>query len=53
MANRRVANPKVLLPLAALALVVFSVIAIFIAVGHTPRSGSGGAIDTATVQPER
>lgn len=53
MAHRRLADPKVLLPLAAVALVVFSAIAIFVAVGHSPRSGSGSVSETPalTVQP--
>lgn len=53
MAKRRVANPKILLPVAAVALVLFSVIAIVVAVGHTPRSESDGATETSTltVQP--
>ena len=39
MESRRVANPKVLLPLAALAGLVFSAIAIFAAAGYSPDSG--------------
>lgn len=43
MSDRKVINPKVLLPVAAVALVMFSAIAIFVAVGYTPDSGSRGA----------
>lgn len=41
--HRRVANPRVLLPVAAVAGVVFSAIAIYVASGYTPESGSRGA----------
>ncbi|MGI9125352.1 MAG: hypothetical protein ACR2JM_11470 [Mycobacterium sp.] len=43
MASRRIANPKSLLPVAGLALVLFSAIAIFFAVGFTPEARSGPA----------
>jgi len=43
MEPRRVANPKVLLLVGAVALVVFSAIAIYFAVGYTPESSSGNA----------
>ena len=40
MDNERVANPRVLLPVAALAGVAFSAIAIFVATGYQPDSDS-------------
>ena len=57
MESQRVINPKVLLPVAALAGVVFSAIAIFVAVGYTPASGPGNVpaapltTSTAPFQP--
>ena len=57
MANRRAIDPKVLFPIAALAGVVFSAIAISIAVGYTPESGPGNipaapvTTSTAPFQP--
>ena len=39
MANRRAIDPNVLFPIAAVAGVIFSTIAISIAVGYSPESG--------------
>ena len=41
MADRGAVNPKLLLPVAAVAGVVFSAIAISVAAGYTPESGPG------------
>ncbi len=56
MAQRRMVNPKVLLLLGALVLLVSSAIAIFVAVGFTPEPRSretAPATETSvmTVQP--
>jgi hypothetical protein len=58
VANARVVNPKVLFPVAAVVGVVFSAIAISLAVGYTPESGPGNTpaaplpeTSTAPLQP--
>ena len=54
MADRRAANPRLLLSVAAVAGVIFSTIAIFIAAGYSPESGAGrvpAAPVTATSTP--
>ena len=57
MANRRAIDPRVLFPIAAVAGVVFSAIAISLAVGFTPESGPGNipaaplTTSTAPFQP--
>lgn len=40
MPNRAAANPRILLPLAAVAAVIFSAIAIYVAAGYTPAPQS-------------
>ncbi len=49
MDNDPVANPKVLLAVAAVVGFVLSAIAIFIAVSYTPDSGSSEVTTTSTV----
>lgn len=49
MDNQPVANPRVLLIVAAVVGFVLSAIAIFIAVGYNPESGSGSTTRSSTV----
>ena len=54
VANRRLIDPKLLVPVAAVVGVVFSAIAISLAVGYTPESGpryipAGPLTETSTV----
>ena len=51
MEPRRVVNPKVLLPLAGLVLVVTSAIGIYIAAGCSPDSTSVVTTSTAPATP--
>jgi hypothetical protein len=46
--GRRVVNPKVLFPVAAAVMVGSSAIAIYVAAGCSPDSGSGGPTVTTT-----
>jgi hypothetical protein len=48
MGERRVANPRVLLPLAILAAFVFTMIAIFIAATYNPDTGRDGSTTPVT-----
>lgn len=51
MEHNRAVNPKVLLAVAGVALVVFSAIAIFMAVGYSPETGSPTATTVSTTTP--
>lgn len=56
MADRRVFNPRLLLPLAILAAFVFTMIAIFVAVSYTPEPAGrppAPVTTTATSPPSR
>lgn len=54
MADRRIANPRLLLPLAILAAFIFTMIAIFVAVSYTPESGPDEPAPlTTTTAPAR
>jgi energy-converting hydrogenase Eha subunit F len=54
MSERRVANPKVLLIVAGIALVLFSAIAIFMAVSYSPQTSTPTPLpssSTTSVRP--
>jgi hypothetical protein len=55
MVDRRVVNPKLLLIAAGVALVLFSAIAIFMAVSYTPQTSTGkqtpSPVTTTTAPP--
>ncbi len=52
MANREPLNPKLLLLIGGLALVLFSAIAIFLAAGFTPRTSIQPSSPTGSVSVE-
>lgn len=51
MEHNRAVNPKVLLAVAGVALVLFSAIAIFMAVGYSPDTGSRDTTTVSTTTP--
>lgn len=55
MADRRIANPRLLLPLAILAAFIFTMIAIFVAMSYTPDTGGedAPAPTSSTTAPAR